>query len=179
MKNKTPSILLLALPFLSGCFAWDDYDEYGAIFRVVEFDDFDGEITFPLLGGVVLNIEYGLYNKNKEKIPSNYAELNYMILVGHGRKSQEFECLYVVDEPFEECYWTYDRLNDSVKYNKRASITIGSEHFTEAKGYLSLVLGYYYGPKPEKTIYSVNEITRKSGGNHGYTISNSVVTFQK
>lgn len=178
MKNKTPLILLLFLPFLGGCFAWDNYGEYGAIFRVVEFDVSD-EITFPLSSGIVLNIEYGLYNKDKEKIPSNYAELNYMILVGHGRNSQEFECLYVVDDPFEECYWTYDRLNDSVKYNKRASITIGSEYFTEAKGYLNLVLGYYYGSKPEKTIYSVNEITRKSGGNHGYTISDSVLTLQK
>lgn len=180
MKKKFSSILLLTLPFLMGCFGfvWDDYGHDMPSFFISGLDDSVDGIRFALAEGVDLQIDFGLYDKNYLNPPTYSEKTSYVFLVGSGEKDQEFECLTVVAEPYEDCYWTCSENANNPSYSKSTNIHLGSERFGSGnEGTILIKLANVNGSLTEKDLVPAKDVCFSVSGLYDYKIDRLTVTL--
>ncbi|MCR5692598.1 MAG: hypothetical protein K6G74_01325 [Bacilli bacterium] len=180
MKKKSKLVLLSIIPFLAGCFrfALDGFEgDLGPSFNIPQIGSQTSGITFSLSEGVDLTIEYGLYNKAAETIDSEYASRKYMFLTGNDYRAKEFDCLFIIDEPYEDCYWMHDRNADKTVFSKKVDIHLDSECFSSKKGEIIIVLAYVTDFEAQKEVYASTEIQKCAEGWYSFAINESFITL--
>lgn len=180
MKKKSKLVLLSIMPFLAGCFrfAWDTFETLGPSFNIPQIGSQTSGITFSSSEGVDLTIEYGLYNKAAKTIDSENASMKYMFLTGNDYRAKEFDCLFVIDEPYEDSYWMYDRNTKKTVFSKKVDIHFDSERFSSEKGEIIIVLAYVTDFEAQKEVYASTEIQMCAEGWYSFTINESFITLR-
>ena len=181
MKKKFKLVLPMILPFLTGCFrfALDGFEgDLGPSFNIPQIGSQTSGFTFSLSEGVDLTIEYGLYNKAAETIDSEYASRKYMFLTGNDYRAKEFDCLFIIDEPYEDSYWMYDRNTEETVFSKKADIHFDSGRFSSKKGEIIIVLAYVSDFEAQKEVYASTEIQKCAEGWYSFTKNESTITLR-
>lgn len=180
MKKKFCSILLLTAPFLMGCFGFvlDDYGHDMPSFFIPGLDDSVDGVRFALAEGVDLEIDFGLYDINYLNPPTYSEKTSYVFLIGSGEKDQVFECLTVVAEPYEDCYWTYSEKASNPSFSKNVNIHLGSERFdSENEGTILIKLANVNGSLTEKDLVPAKDVCFSASGLYDYKIDGLIVTL--
>ena len=178
MKKKVRLVLpLLVLPFLSGCLLLEDEGGNMPAFEICGLEGATNGVSFLLSGDIDLPIEFGLYNKDVALPPAYEKRNSYALLLCDDYSDEQFETLFYVGGPYEDCYWTYDKQTETFFYNRKASAHINKDRFDLQEGSFWIILALLNETPLDDEVVNSKSISLASSKRYSYEINDLTITF--